>query len=139
MNSITNNLKSGAINFIVINKSKLIHIVILLVLFFILQHEYKNFVFHLFSDTGFNLYFDLLRSVFVKALLVFVLVLLLLINHSPFIYVTNIVILILFVYPNLILYEYGNIGIQVPLFMILFFVSVNIKYFSKNTNISHWN
>lgn len=121
----------GILSFISINRNKFIHLLLLVIFYLIIRYEYKNFVFALFHESGFNLIYSNIKTAFSFEILILILFLLLFLNHSPFIYLVNIIVLILFVFPNLILFEYGNIELRILLFYILLFLTINIKFFGN--------
>jgi len=101
------------------NSYKLVNLLLLVTLFFYLEYVYIHFISVIYQYEGFVYDYDPLRSILTKSAVIVSLFLLQLKFISPFIYTISVLIKILFLFPNLILFEYMRTDYRIAISVII--------------------
>lgn len=123
--------------------NKYFHAVLLLFFYIIMIVEYINFVYLYFSSNGFVLEYNFTTISVGLLLLLLVFFQLFFIKYaSNLTYVINIFISLFFCIPAIIMYQFGNITVFIPIYTFLFLFLLSCSYIkiprpSKHLNIKH--
>ena len=130
--------KYNLINFtLVINNTKILHLLFLVFIALILEYRYISFITVKYEYYNFTLNYSLFKLVLGKFLMLLSFVFLLF-NQSKFIYFTALLLNLFLFIPNIIIYQYTNAPVFIVLLIMLFlfllssnFIKLrNIKFFT---------
>lgn len=113
-----------------VNIKKIFHFFILILLFFILENRYYNFVHKYYFYHHFTYEFVLSKFIFSKFLFL-ISILFLLLKQSKFIYSLSILLNLFVLIPNLILYQYTDYPITIIFLILLFLLLLPINFFKR--------
>ncbi|MFH2094484.1 MAG: hypothetical protein ABIJ16_02195, partial [Bacteroidota bacterium] len=115
---------------LVIDPNRIIHMMLIIISYLLLEHEYKNFVFPLFENTGFGLFeCSMNQKIMAILMLTISLFVIMFVNYSGFIYAVSVIVHVLMFIPGLIMYKHGGTSIMIPVFTLFLILLLNIRYF----------
>lgn len=106
---------------------KVLHVFLLMLLYLILDFEYRNFVVPLFSHLNFSLDFQPVRMA--VAILIFLITLssLIWMKTSQYLHATSVLFIVFLLIPNLILFQYMETDPAIPVFILLFIIMIRLR------------
>lgn len=104
-----------------------LQILLLILLYLLLDHEYRNFVVPHFSHLNFSYSFSLIRLLGASGVFILALTSLMLFKPSPYMHATSVLLIVLMLIPNLILFQYMHSDPVIPISMLLFIMLLRVK------------
>lgn len=99
---------------------------LLIFLYLLMEHEYRNFVVPLFQHLNFTYSFDLTRFVIGISILISGILAPLILKPNPFLHAVSVCATLLLLIPNVILYQYMKTDVAIPLVALLFVLLLSI-------------
>jgi|GEM_PF-4816018 len=99
---------------------------LMLLLYLLMEHEYRNFVVPLFQHLNFTYSFDLMRFITGIIILLSGMAAIIFLKPKPFLHAISVCAMVLLLIPNVILYQYMDTDPAIPLAALLFVVLLSI-------------
>ncbi len=104
------------------------HAILIVLLYLLLDYEYRNFVVPNFTHMNFGFSFDLARFITGGCFMLIAVVSLFLLKPTPYLHTLSIAAIALLLIPNIILYQYMPTDIAIPLAMLGFVLLLRIPF-----------